>query len=86
MLLINTILPMKYAYSEFLGNNEKEKIIDIISSIPIEVNNITSGYQKLGMTLENALHSQAVIKLKNDYCDKKQCINCEIGLNILKNQ
>ena len=77
---------MKFAYSEYLGNNEKEKIVDLISNISIENNSISTGFQKLGMTLENALHSQAVLKLKKDYCDHKKCLNCEIGLHILKNK
>lgn len=85
LLLINTILPIQYAYKEYYGNLDKESIVDIISSISFENNSISNGFQKLGMKLENALHSQAVIKLKKDYCEKKLCLKCEIGLNILKN-
>ena len=36
--------------------------------------------------MENAGDSQALIQLKKEYCDKKECLRCRIGYEYLKRQ
>jgi hypothetical protein len=33
----------------------------------------------LGLAMESALDSQALIQLKRFYCDKKRCLRCAVG-------
>jgi hypothetical protein len=43
-------------------------------------------FAKLNVDIENAMTSQALLTLKNDYCRPQRCLNCEIGLKILKDE
>ena len=41
-------------------------------------------WQQCGLVVENAGDSQALIQLKKEYCDKKECLRCRIGYEYLK--
>ena len=41
-------------------------------------------WQQCGLTAQNAGDSQALIQLKKEYCDKKDCLRCRIGFEYLK--
>ena len=84
-LLINTIIPIVFAYG--LYNREeafKNKALQWMEQIAAEKNSITNSFAALHIENKNALDSQALIQLKNEYCNKKRCIECAIGNRILK--
>lgn len=84
-ILINTIVPIVFCYG--LHHNDemyKEKAIKWLEEIPPEINSITKGFQKLGYANKSAFDSQALIQLKNHYCDNKLCLECAIGNSLLK--
>ncbi|HXS56804.1 MAG TPA: DUF2851 family protein [Hanamia sp.] len=84
-IIINTVVPMLFSYG--LHHNEehfKEKAIGWLSEISAEKNAITTGFEKLGFANKNALDSQALLQLKNEYCDPKFCLSCSIGNSIFK--
>ena len=84
-ILINTVVPVLYAYGYF-NNNEsyKNKALHWMANIISEKNSITEGFQSLGVENKTACDSQALIQLKNEYCDHKRCLQCAIGNKILK--
>jgi hypothetical protein len=84
LILINTIIPLKFVYLESRGEVNQEEIMKLIKQISSEKNSIISGYSELYITSQNALESQALIELKNNYCTKKRCLQCAIGSNLLK--
>ncbi|RZJ24820.1 MAG: DUF2851 domain-containing protein, partial [Haliea sp.] len=45
---------------------------------------IISSFITAGIKIKFASNSQAVIELKNNYCDKKRCLECGIGNKLLK--
>jgi len=49
-----------------------------------EQNIITKQWQAYGVKNKNALESQALIHLKNNYCNKKLCLDCAIGVKLLR--
>jgi len=49
-----------------------------------ENNSITKGFRQLDIGNKNAFDSQALIELKNEYCDKKRCLDCSVGNSLLK--
>ncbi|KAA9038432.1 DUF2851 family protein [Ginsengibacter hankyongi] len=84
-IIINTIIPTLFAYG--LNHNEevyKDKAIKWLEEIAAEKNNITKAFEKLNFLNKNALDSQALIQLKNEYCNKKLCPHCAIGNTLLK--
>ncbi|MEI9934290.1 MAG: hypothetical protein WDM71_05435 [Ferruginibacter sp.] len=63
-------------------NNEekyKRKAMNWLEEIDAEKNAITNGYTQLGMQNKNASDSQSFIQLKNEYCNKKRCLECAVG-------
>ena len=84
-ILINTVVAVLYAYGYF-NNNEsyKNKALQWMANITSEKNSITEAFQSLGVENKTACDSQALIQLKNEYCDHKRCLQCAIGNKILK--
>lgn len=85
LIVINTIIPLKFVYAKSQGKEVEEQIFSLISQLPAENNSIIDRFMKLGVCVEDALHTQAMIELKSNYCDKKACLKCAIG-NYLLNQ
>lgn len=83
LLLINTIIPLKFMYTRSLGKDPEEEMLELISQLSYEKNGIIDNFKKLKVPVENAMHSQALIQLKNKYCDKKACLKCAIGNKLL---
>ncbi len=83
-LLINAIIPLKYAYmssNKLLGTDDLE---NSMLSVKAEKNAVIEHFKALGVSAENALESQALLEMKTNYCDKKKCLNCALGLQLMK--
>ena len=83
LLLINSIIPIKFSYARFQGKDVEESIINLIQEIKSEKNSLVDKFNELKPVSKTALQSQALIQLKNEYCDKNKCLQCAIGSNIL---
>ena len=83
LLIINTIVPIQFAYANSLGNENAELLIDFLSNIPEEKNNIIEKFTTFGIKSKNAFQSQSLLQLKNEYCNNKKCLQCAIGLELL---
>ncbi|WP_027136975.1 DUF2851 family protein [Gaetbulibacter saemankumensis] len=83
LLLINTVLPLKFCYAKHVGNNEDEVILNIVSELDSEKNAIIDAFNSLKKVSESAMHSQALIQLKKEYCDKNGCLQCAIGHQLI---
>ncbi|WP_299769807.1 DUF2851 family protein [uncultured Dokdonia sp.] len=79
LLLINTIIPIKFAYSQYTGKEETDTILDFITAIKSEQNSIIKKYNEIRPKTESALHSQALIQLKTTYCSENRCLQCAVG-------
>jgi hypothetical protein len=84
VLVINTVIPFLYLYGE-RNNKEfmKEWALLLLESMPSEHNQIISRWAELGVHSTSAYDSQALIQLKNVYCDHKKCLNCQIGNKVI---
>jgi hypothetical protein len=84
-ILINTVCAVLFAYGHFHKEQKyKDKALQWLEEIEAESNSITNRFQHIGVQSKNARDSQALIELKNEYCDKKRCLDCSIGNAILK--
>ncbi len=85
LILINTIIPFVFVYGAYKQNDyQKEKALQWLEEIPAEKNSITKHFEALGIKSTNAIHSQALIQLKNRYCSQKRCLQCSIGHQLLR--
>lgn len=84
LVLINTILPIKFCYSKEKGEEIDVVILKIASEISSEKNSIIEAFNKMKKVSNSSLQSQALIQLKTEYCTKNKCLQCAIGNSLLK--
>ena len=84
-IIINTVAPVLFAYGNYHDENKyKDKALKWLEKTASESNSITKGFQKLDIENKTAFDSQGLIELKNEYCNKKRCLDCGVGNAILK--
>ncbi|MDO6598317.1 DUF2851 family protein [Oceanihabitans sp. 2_MG-2023] len=83
LLIINTIVPLKFSYAKKQGKAVDEAVITLINEIVSEKNSIVTKFQELQVISKSAMHSQALLQLKNEYCVKNKCLQCAIGNSLL---
>ena len=85
LLIINTIIPLQFAYSNMMGESISEDLIDFMNEVTSEKNVIIDKFNSFGIQSKTAFESQTLLELKNEYCERKACLKCAIGLELLKN-
>lgn len=87
ILLINTVIPYKYAYSLYKNNPaEAEEAMKLMEHIAPENNTIIRQWRVLGQAIRNAADTQALLHLYQNYCQHHECINCEVGAVIFRDR
>ena len=87
ILLINTVIPYKYAYALHKQDTEKaEQAMALMEYIAPENNTIIRQWRILGQQVNNAADTQALLHLYQNYCQHHECINCEVGYKIFENR
>lgn len=84
LIIINTIIPLKFLYLQSKGEVSENGIMQLIKQVSSEKNSIISNFIDLKINPKNAMESQALLELKNNYCTKKRCLQCAIGNNLLR--
>lgn len=83
-LIINAWVPTLMLYGQtYQQQKYKDNAIAILEKLPCENNAIIKQWQNAGLQPENALHSQALIQLFNEYCKRKRCLSCQLGYKFL---
>lgn len=83
LMVINTIVPLKFCYASHLGKDWNEALVELISEMAPEANTIIKSFDNIGPKTENALQSQAKIELYSNYCTKNKCLRCALGAQLL---
>jgi hypothetical protein len=84
-ILINTVIPILFTYGYLHGDSiVKDRALLWMDQISAEKNNITKGFEAIGIANKSAFDSQALIQLKNEYCNNKRCLECAIGNKLLR--
>lgn len=87
ILLINTMIPYKYAYALYKNNPaEAEEAMKLMEHIAPENNTIIRQWRVLGQAIRNAADTQALLHLYQNYCQHHECINCEVGYAIFNDR
>lgn len=84
-ILLNTVPVMLFAYGMYTDNPcYVDRAVNLLESLPPEQNSIVQQFDALGVKSKNAADTQAALHLKTIYCEGKRCLNCGIGLQIIK--
>ncbi|QEM10302.1 DUF2851 family protein [Mucilaginibacter rubeus] len=85
ILLLNTVALFLFSY----GKQHQQQYyisrsLKLLENLPAEKNNIITDFVNLGVKIDTAFESQALLELKNSYCNYKKCLQCGVGNKILK--
>ena len=84
LLLINVVAPLLYTYGAMRGDPDlAEKGLDLLASLPPESNSFIRDWQRFGLAADDAMRSQALIHLRKEYCDRRKCLYCRFGHQLL---
>lgn len=85
LLIINTAIPTLFAVGR---HRQKEALcdraFDLLEQLKAERNHIVTMWKECGLEARTAGDSQALIQLKNNYCDRRDCLRCRFGFEYLR--
>ncbi|MFA6924449.1 MAG: DUF2851 family protein [Bacteroidales bacterium] len=85
LILLNTVIPLVFAYSKQKDDEKlKQKILSLYEIIEGENNSVIAKWKELGIPVKTAYYTQALLELKKQYCNNKKCLECAVGVCILK--
>lgn len=85
LVIINTVVPFLYAYGLYKGDDKLcDRATFFLEGLRAERNYITRLWDGVGIPVNTAADSQALIQLQKEYCDKKKCLHCRFGYEYLK--
>ncbi|PIF03201.1 MAG: hypothetical protein CR987_00565 [Draconibacterium sp.] len=85
IIIINVVVPFLFVYGEQQNQHYlKDRAINFLENLPAEKNSIINRWSNLNIKAQSAFDSQALLQLKNVYCNTKKCLNCHIGNQLFK--
>ncbi|KFF18764.1 DUF2851 family protein [Flavobacterium hydatis] len=84
LLIVNTVIPMQFAYAKKQGKTISEDLIAVLNEIKPEKNTIIDKFKLFKINAHNAFETQSLLQLKNEYCNKSRCLDCVVGMELLK--
>ncbi|MDR6843864.1 DUF2851 family protein [Flavobacterium granuli] len=85
LIILNTVIPLQFAFAKSQGKEISEALIAILNDVESEKNSIIDKFSSFGLKAKNAFETQSLLQLKNEYCNKNKCLDCAIGMELLKN-
>ena len=83
-IFINAVIPYQIAKNNLVGGKNAYYFLQKMHSLNYENNSVIRNWQKLNVPISSCYDSQAMLQLNKEYCSRKKCLNCNIGLKILK--
>lgn len=85
ILLINAVAPVLFAYGKYKSEEIYcERALQLLEDCTAETNKIITDWKNLGVSTSHAFDTQALLQLRTAYCNRFRCLECNIGLHILK--
>ena len=84
-IVINTVVPLLVAYGKSKDDQSYlDKAVEFLQQVAAEDNTVTRKWKELGMKIQSAFDSQAILELHTDFCLKRRCIDCNIGAALIR--
>ena len=84
LMVINTAVPAIFAYGRHHAKEQLcERAFNLLEALKAEDNNTVRMWADCGLEVNDAGGSQALIQLKKEYCDHKDCLRCRFGHDFL---
>ena len=80
-----TLIALLFAYGRSrMDETQCERAFNLLEAMPPERNYITRCWERAGVAVAHAADSQALIQLRQHYCDRKDCLRCRFGMEYLR--
>ncbi|WP_426095926.1 DUF2851 family protein [Flavobacterium sp. DSR2-3-3] len=86
LIVINTIIPLQFAFAKSQGKEISDDLIRLLNEVAPEKNAIIDKFNSFGIVSKSAFDTQSLLQLKNEYCNKSKCLECGVGIELLKKQ
>lgn len=84
-LVINAVVPFTFALAGYNKDiSYKSRAIGLLEQLSPEKNSIIRKFELAGYESKSAFDSQGVVELKLKNCDRKKCLNCKIGIYLIR--
>ncbi|RTY71247.1 DUF2851 family protein [Flavobacterium sp. LB2P53] len=84
LIVINTILPLQFAFAKSQGKEISEDLIRLLEEVSPEKNAIIDKFKSFGVLAASAFDTQSLLQLKMEYCNAGKCLECAVGMELLK--
>jgi len=85
ILLLNSLVLFLFSFGKHNGTQHYiNRSLQLLEHLPKENNKVIEEFITLGVNIKTAFESQALLELKNNYCNNKKCLHCAVGNKILK--
>lgn len=85
IIAINAIVPVLFAYGKMQGEEAQcVKALGWLQQIPAEKNQVVAPFLTMNADIKHAHDSQALLHLRQQYCDARRCLECAIGNSLFK--
>ena len=79
VLIINAVIPVMFSYGIYHDDQElKNRSLGFLNVMEPENNVIIRKFVDLGVSVQNAQQTQALLHLYNCYCKKRNCLKCRV--------
>ncbi|MEM9051473.1 MAG: DUF2851 family protein [Bacteroidota bacterium] len=86
-LVINAVVPFVVSLADYNRQESfKDRAIGFLEELSCEKNSIIHKFGQLGFSTTSSFDSQGIIQLKRKFCDKRRCLNCKVGTQIMNNR
>lgn len=87
LLMINVAAPFYMASAKLSGNFDKAELaFDLLRSLPAEKNSQIRSWETSSVKAKDASRSQALLHLREQYCDRMRCLDCRFGNYLLRSR
>lgn len=84
-VIINAVVPFVFLYGRLQSRGILEdKALSLLAALPAENNQYMKQWKQIGIVAESAAESQALLTLRQEYCQPRRCLECAIGHCLLK--
>jgi hypothetical protein len=84
-LWLNAFIPVLLLHAKQMGNEEWiSSLWELMEQMKPDNNTLMTRFKKEGITINNAAKSQSLLHLHKNYCNPKKCLNCPVGLSLVK--
>ena len=84
LLLINVVIPLRFAYFKYQGKAHEMRLVEWANEIKAEQNSTMQSFKMLNLDIQTVFDSQSLLHLKKTYCNLQKCLRCSIGFHIMQ--